>query len=509
VIFKREVTSVDAMGNPLTIAGPTTPTSETFTYDSERHYLTSATTGSGSGRPYGSHAYTYGKGALGVRMEDSLTFPGGTGHYEFESTYASGSARETEKLEKYFNASNVHQPMYDKKDVQTYTASGAMETMTRYRRPEGETTGWVQDGDPVTLTVDVEGRHTQLISTSTYDHRWLRMKREFDGAITEFWHGSGGQLLAERECGSACSGNEPLQEYVWLDGAPVAMIESELGDTGAPDDTPYAAKFIHVGLLGEPRRVTTTDKTIRWTRDMAPFGFDGDQGDNQQTVSGVTTTLNLGLPGQYMDPEGAHYNWHRFYLAMSGAYAEADPLVAHGYDALDSFAYSTNLPNVFVDSDGLRVQAFSEFLGSAHGVGSVGHHTYIIVSCEECSGGGALLVSPTRIEIGGAKNGEKPPLRINPVGQQSIGATDVEVIFSLSSPAILTGQFAAQIGWWRFHSKGCAVETCILAAARSVYGRHTGYHYLDNNSNRYAAQVLKECGILVDSAFVTAFGIDL
>lgn len=122
-----------------------------------------------------------------------------------------------------------------------------------------------------------------------------------------------------------------VQEYVWADGTPVAILATT-GETLTPGDRIFAngfevppvitstVQYIHTDQLDSPRAVTNTAGTSEWSWPWQtnPFG---------ETAPSGALTLNLRFPGQYADAETAlSYNIKRDYEPYAGRYIESDPI---------------------------------------------------------------------------------------------------------------------------------------------------------------------------------------
>lgn len=100
-----------------------------------------------------------------------------------------------------------------------------------------------------------------------------------------------------------------IREYVYLNGAPLAQI-----NTGSPETLTY----LHPDHLGTPKFGTNAGGTQVWA--WAPDAF------GNGTPSG-SVTVNLRMPGQYFDAEsGLFYNWNRYYNPAIGRYISPDPI---------------------------------------------------------------------------------------------------------------------------------------------------------------------------------------
>ncbi len=97
-----------------------------------------------------------------------------------------------------------------------------------------------------------------------------------------------------------------IREYVWLNGAPIIVIEGGV------------LTFIRSDHIGRPVFGTNSTGTKVWTAAYLPFG-------GVRTTTG--TPINLRFPGQWFQGEsGLHQNWMRDYDPTTGRYLQADPL---------------------------------------------------------------------------------------------------------------------------------------------------------------------------------------
>ena len=181
---------------------------------------------------------------------------------------------------------------------------------------------------------DDRGRLTDVDSgTVTYAHngQGQRVKKD-DGTVTLYAYDEAGQLLGEYD-----SLGNAIQEHVWFNGAPVAVVTST-------DEY-----YVHTDHLGTPRIVTDGNTAI-WRWESNPFGENAAQEDPDGDLT--TFTYNLRFPGQYYDDEtGLHYNYFRTYDPETGRYLESDPIGLGG--GLNTYGYVNANPNSFVDPYGL------------------------------------------------------------------------------------------------------------------------------------------------------------
>ena len=109
--------------------------------------------------------------------------------------------------------------------------------------------------------------------------------------------------------------------------------------------------FVHANHRNEPALVTNGNATEVWKNVTAPFGISA---ENHPKVAETyrNFTLNLRLPGQYLDAEtGYHYNGFRDYSPELGRYLQADPIGLNG--GMNLYAYCGGDPVNRKDERGL------------------------------------------------------------------------------------------------------------------------------------------------------------
>ena len=139
-----------------------------------------------------------------------------------------------------------------------------------------------------------------------------------------------GNRIAEYDFDAATNTSTLLRQYVWLDGAPVAVIEN---------DVVYFVRSDHIG-----RPVFATDDTgaVVWTASYLPFGG---------VHASTGTPMELRFPGQWFQSEsGLHQNWMRDYDPTTGRYIQADPLGL--VDGASVYGYARQSPGRYVDPRG-------------------------------------------------------------------------------------------------------------------------------------------------------------
>jgi len=129
------------------------------------------------------------------------------------------------------------------------------------------------------------------------------------------------------------SDGTPKNEYIYLDGTPLAVTNAT------------QTLYIHTDHLGTPRRLADENGAIVWSWESEPFG--------ESKAVGIVE-FNLRFAGQYFDDEtSTHYNINRDYDPKMGRYVQSDPI---GFDGgVNSYGYVGGNPMGSVDELGLRV----------------------------------------------------------------------------------------------------------------------------------------------------------
>ncbi len=187
-----------------------------------------------------------------------------------------------------------------------------------------------------TYVIDAAGRLEQVkISGSTvgayiYNANNQRTQKTASSIVTHYVYGLGGLLYGEYDNTGAL-----IREYVYLNGSPLAQVES--GEVLA---------YIHTDHLGTPRYATDSNGAQVWAWGSDAFG--------NGTPSG-TATVNLRFAGQYWDAESdLHYNWNRYYDPITGRYISSDPIGLAG--GLNTFGYALANPVMYIDPRGLSIK---------------------------------------------------------------------------------------------------------------------------------------------------------
>jgi RHS repeat-associated protein len=167
--------------------------------------------------------------------------------------------------------------------------------------------------------------------------------------INDYVYDTDGQLVGEYDA----NGN-PLQETVYLDGQPVAVLKEVLtSDSGTPPAVTAQVNvyYVYADQIATPRVITRAlDNQIVWRWDYVdPFGMMA----ASENPSGLGTfTYNPRFPGQVYDKESnQHYNYYRDYDPQTGRYVQSDPIGLRG--GINTYGYVKGNPLFWADPAGL------------------------------------------------------------------------------------------------------------------------------------------------------------
>jgi RHS repeat-associated protein len=269
---------------------------QTFTYDAD-YRLTSAI------GKYGTVTYTY--DANGNRLTRILAGTTTTYTYPGTSNLLSSTSGGAAATYTYDAAGNITNDTSGSGNTYTY------ESRARYH------------------ALNVGGTPT---GTYLYDAVGERVSKQSGGTTTHYQYDESGHLIGENDGSTGAD----IREYVWLNGKPLAQIES--------NGTVY---YIHSDLQNTVQKMTDATPTIVWDRIQQPFGED-------YSITGAATG-NLRFPGQYADSEsGLNYNMRRDYNSGIGRYIESDPIGLHGTSIanMNIHGYARQNPVRFIDPTG-------------------------------------------------------------------------------------------------------------------------------------------------------------
>ena len=220
--------------------------------------------------------------------------------------------------------------------------------------------------DTYALAYDAAGRVASAIGPDAvewlyaYNYRNLRTSKTPDeGDPVLFSYDQNGRVLSER------AGTGGMREYVWLQGEPVLVMQSEDGQNTLIDGI-YVLGTDH---LGTPMRAwdRSTAQAV-WAGDVDPFGRTVEYIPDSREAPAIE--INLRRPGQLEDREtGLFQNWHRYFSPDLGSFTSPDPLTLTrpGWSQ-PVYAYAANNPYGAVDPRGLQCVWETMIDSYTHGV---------------------------------------------------------------------------------------------------------------------------------------------
>ena len=148
-------------------------------------------------------------------------------------------------------------------------------------------------------------------------------------------HDLDGNRLAEYEIDNLTGAQTLLQEYIWFDGVPVAVVDGQTDEVF----------FVRTDHIGRPVFATDDTGVKVWEASYLPFG-----GVHVSTGN----TIDLRFPGQWFHASsGLHQNWMREYDPTTGRYMQADPLGL--VDGASVYGYALQNPGRYVDPRGENI----------------------------------------------------------------------------------------------------------------------------------------------------------
>ncbi len=146
---------------------------------------------------------------------------------------------------------------------------------------------------------------------------------------------------------------KPIQETVYLNDIPVAVIKQAIAGSGTTQTIVTSIYNVYADHLNAPRVITKNDAAsqIIWRWDgTEPFGLL--QANENPTAAGIFK-YNLRFPGQVYDAETKlSDNWHRTYSPQLGRYVQSDPIGLQG--GVNTYNYVGGDPVNSVDPLGLQ-----------------------------------------------------------------------------------------------------------------------------------------------------------
>ena len=297
-------------------------------------------TGTGVGTLWVGQAVT-GVGVAGGTIVTALgTGTGGTGSYtvSVSQTVASGP------LTLFAPSSNQIAVTADQTGAPhralAYTASGNLSADTHVG---GTAFAYSYDANARLSGVTQNGSAVGAYAYDFQGHRAYRQTYGTGAAQTAYVYDPAGHLLAVHDATTGAM----LQEYVWVDDLPVAMVNRSGGVS--------TVSYIHTGQIDEPLAVTSGSQALQWNAYVDPYGA-------ATQIGTPTLTLDLRLPGQWLQAETNNLaqNGFRDYDPSLGRYVESDRLgIAAGQDL---YAYVEGDPLNRIDPFGLAPSPAPNFI---------------------------------------------------------------------------------------------------------------------------------------------------
>tara|TARA_R110001583_G_scaffold189565_1_gene353131 strand:+ start:373379 stop:376345 length:2967 start_codon:yes stop_codon:yes gene_type:complete len=225
----------------------------------------------------------------------------------------------------------------------TYDAAGNV----TYDNRSGQGYGYSYDGQGRLASFSINGVVQAEYQYNYLGQQAIRTLTQTGQTIDSVYDPITGFRIAEIDHAT----NTAVRGYVWLDGAPIAVLEG---------DDIY---FVRSDHIGRPVLATDEASTTVWTASWLPFG-------GVHVENGV---IDARFPGQWFQAEsGLHQNWMRDYDPTTGRYIEADPLGL--VDGPSVYNYALQSPGRYVDPRGTDAYV-SLTPEAAWGAGHVGVST--------------------------------------------------------------------------------------------------------------------------------------
>ncbi|ANJ67403.1 hypothetical protein A9404_08435 [Halothiobacillus diazotrophicus] len=225
---------------------------------------------------------------------------------------------------------------------------------------------------------DAAGRLTEVkqggitIARYRYDYRGLRRQKVTEAGTTDFTYDPSGHLISQR---TVRGRDEGQRDYLWTDTAPIARIDSPVGEVkihkdwlpptlmgflhhheGRENDRAARLYYLHTDAMGTPRLATDAKQHVVWRWNEDVFGTKastdqerhGHRDHDWDHSRGHGIQVNLRYPGQYYDSEtGLFYNWNRYYDPNTGRYQSSDLIGLAGGN--NTYLYANGNPGGWID----------------------------------------------------------------------------------------------------------------------------------------------------------------
>jgi len=240
--------------------------------------------------------------------------------------------------------------------IDTYTTSATSNRLSQINNAvrnydtAGNTTDWTAAAGTLHATYSQRNRLSQVNSTHYVYNAWGERVAKQGNATTQFVYDDDGHLAGEYD-----AVDNLIEETIWLDNTPVAVLKAGSGSTAISNQLGGQATgsqvvfWIEPDQLDTPRAIVNQTHQVLWQWESTPFG-ETQANENPNGLGAFT--YNLRFPGQYFDQEtGTHYNYFRDYEPGTARYVESDPSGLAG--GINTYAYSEGDSIGGTDFDGL------------------------------------------------------------------------------------------------------------------------------------------------------------
>jgi RHS repeat-associated protein len=203
----------------------------------------------------------------------------------------------------------------------TYDAAGNV----TYDNRNGQGYGYTYDQAGRMVSFAINGI---VQAEYAYNHLGQQIIRRLTqaGTTIQSVYGPDGNRIAEYNEATGAL----IRQYVWLNGAPIAVIEGAV------------ISYVRADHIGRPAFATNATGTVVWSAAYLPFG-------GVRVTTGTPITARF--PGQWFQAEnGLHQNWMRDYDPTTGRYLQADPLGL--IDGASVYGYARQSPLRWTDPRG-------------------------------------------------------------------------------------------------------------------------------------------------------------
>ncbi|MET4617000.1 RHS repeat-associated protein [Stenotrophomonas sp. 2619] len=181
-----------------------------------------------------------------------------------------------------------------------------------------------------------------VVEKYSYNHRGERVLREpLSGNAQVTLYDEAGQWI-----GNYDAAGHPLQQAIWLDNYPIALINAP--SAGVPE-----VAYVQPDHLGTPRVVIDPIRDVAiWEWSSKGEAFGNQLPNTDADGDGASFEVALRFPGQQAtDASGMFYNYQRDYDPAVGRYSQSDPVGLAG--GISTYSYVGGAPLSYVDPFGL------------------------------------------------------------------------------------------------------------------------------------------------------------